>query len=118
MCRLLRLTKPENKLGFTLIEMTIVVLIIGILAMIALPAYMNVRENSRARVCRSHLRHLQDAKERWALDNRKIASDEATLDDLIPNYLKETPLCPSSGTYDLKTVGEDVTCSISGHTMY
>lgn len=110
--------KRCKRFGFTLIEMMIVILIISVLLGIALPAYFNVRENSRAKVCRSHLRHLQDAKERWALENHYDNSATATMDDLMPTYLKTEPICPSSGTYQLGSVGDNPVCSEAGHTIY
>lgn len=108
----------KRRSGFTLIEMSIVLLIIGILASIAVPACMKCRESSRSRVCLTHLRHLQDAKDRWALDNRKTNTDTPTFDDLIPNYLKLKPECPGGGTYELNSIGESVTCSTPGHSLY
>ena len=109
--------RRRGRFGFTLIELSIVVLIVGILAAMALPAYMRIRESSKAKVCRTHLRHIQDAKERWALDNRKSNTDEPTMEQLIPNYLKETPECPCSGEYDIGAVGDNPTCSYEGHTL-
>jgi len=110
--------KLRNRVGFTLLEMIVVVLIISILASIAIPAYMKARENSKTRLCRTHLRHLQEAKERWAMEHKKIDTDIPTFDDLVPNYVKDVPQCPSSGVYDLKSVGEDATCTTPDHTMY
>lgn len=112
------MTQIKRRNGFTLIEMAIVLLVISILTAIAIPSYMRCRENSKIRVCRSHLRHLQDAKDRWAIENRKTSSDKPTFDDLIPTYLKGAPVCPNSGTYELGAVGENVTCTTPGHTIY
>ena len=118
MSNLLTSLSRRARSGFTLIEMTIVILIIGILCAIAIPSYLRCRENSEIRVCRSHLRHLQDAKERWAMENRKRSSDVPDIDDLVPAYLKEMPICPTNGHYKLGSVGENPTCDVPGHTMY
>jgi prepilin-type N-terminal cleavage/methylation domain-containing protein len=61
------LLNRRRERGFTLVEIMIVVLIIGILLAIAVPSFMNARERSRANACRSNLRQIQAAKEQWAM---------------------------------------------------
>jgi prepilin-type N-terminal cleavage/methylation domain-containing protein len=104
----------KSRRAFSLIEMMIVLLVITILLAIAVPAYMRVRESSKAKVCKTNLRQLQAAKERWAMDNRKRDSDVPDISDLCPNYVRRLPVCPSSGRYETGTVGEPVKCSIEG----
>ena len=55
------LLNRRRERGFTLVEIMIVVLIIGILLAIAVPSFMNARERSRANACRANLRQIQAA---------------------------------------------------------
>lgn len=57
------------KKGFTLVELLVVVLIIGVLSSIALPLYTNAVERSRAAEGRIGFRALCDAVERYYLLN-------------------------------------------------
>ena len=104
--------------GFTLVEIMIVVFIIAILATLAILCFARARQTSQATVCISHLRHLQDGKERWAMESRKASDDTPAKDDLYPAYVRNWPSCPAGGAYSLNEVGESVTCSVGGkHVM-
>jgi prepilin-type N-terminal cleavage/methylation domain-containing protein len=52
-----------NRRGFTLIELLIVILIIGVLAVIALPNFVRTRERSYIAALKSDLRNLATAEE-------------------------------------------------------
>ena len=60
----------ENK--FTLIEVLVVVAIIGILASLLLPSFNNVREKSRASVCKGNLKQLATTMFIYHDDNENI----------------------------------------------
>lgn len=105
----------RNNKGFTLIEIMIVVLIIGILLAVAVPSFLKARETSRAKSCVSNLKQIESAKEQWAMDNRKTGTDTPTAEDLwggTDPYIKQAPICPSGGTYTINAVEADPTCSI------
>lgn len=106
-------TNKRNK-GFTLVEIMIVVLIIGILLAIAVPNFVRARETSRARTCVANLKQVDSGKEQYAMENRLAAGAAVAWANLVPNYLKRQPACPSGGVYTIGNVGTDPTCSIGG----
>jgi prepilin-type N-terminal cleavage/methylation domain-containing protein len=111
----------RDEKGFTLIEIMIVVLIIGILLAIAVPNFVKARETSRTKSCISNLKQLDAAKEQWAMDNKKTTGDEPTMANLVgsDNYIKMEPSCPSGGAYTINVIGTNPACSLaaSGHTL-
>lgn len=59
----------KSKKGFTLVEIMIVVVIIGLLAAMAIPAFQKVRENSRASAADNDARQLASAAQQYMLEN-------------------------------------------------
>jgi len=62
--------RAQDEKGFTLIELLVVILIIGILAAIALPAFLNQRAKAQDSTAKSDVRTAQTAMETWYTDNQ------------------------------------------------
>ena len=65
--------RMQSEKGFTLIELLVVILIIGILAAIALPAFLNQREKAQDSTAKSDVRTAQTAMETFYTDNQTYA---------------------------------------------
>lgn len=109
--------KKRSNRGFTLVEIMIVVLIIGILMAIAVPNFVRARESSRRSSCVANLKQIDSGKEQWAMDNRAASGAAVAMTDLVPTYVKSTPTCPAGGTYTVNAVGTNPACSIAGHVL-
>src|SRR4051812_32226963 len=105
-------TRPVRsaRRGFTLVEIMIVVLIIGVLLAIAVPNFVRARNGSQARGCQSNLKHIMSATEQYLMDNQ--STTYPALSALSPTYLKSAPACPTGGTYTMGSATANPTCSI------
>lgn len=109
-----------KKGGFTLVEIMIVVLIIGILLAIAIPNFMKARETSRTNSCIANLKQIDASIQQFAMDTKASGEDPVTLPDLAEGadpYLRSTPECPSGGDYTLTTVSAQPTCDVALHVL-
>lgn len=112
--------------GFTLVELMVVVLIIGILIAIAVPVFNSARANAQKRSCQANQRTFEGAYQTWYADDPGNSVTAATLSDLaglngvlVPQFIKAPPTCPGSGTYSAAFTANglsvDLQCDVAGH---
>ena len=89
--------RAQDEKGFTLIELLVVILIIGILAAIALPAFLNQRAKAQDTTAKSDVRTAQTAMETYYTDNQTyVGATPVVLQGIEPaltnaNVLATTP---------------------------
>jgi general secretion pathway protein G len=86
------LSTSSVEAGFTLIELMIVMIVIGLLAAIAIPSYTNNIRNAKEAVLREDLHTLRGSIDAYTVDKQKAPQ---SLDDLVQaGYLKVMPVDP------------------------
>jgi type IV pilus assembly protein PilE len=71
--------------GFTLIELVVAIAIIGIIASIALPSYLEYVKKGRRAAAQSHLMDVAQRQQQYLLDTRSYAASLSALDLTTPS---------------------------------
>jgi general secretion pathway protein G len=73
----------RNSAGFTLIELMVVIIILGLLAAIVMPRVVGETDRARYEQAKVQMRILEDALKRYKLDNGLYPSTDQGLDSLV-----------------------------------
>ncbi len=112
----------SSKMGFTLIEIMIVVAIIGLLAALAIPNFVHARTSSQQNACINNLRQIDGAKQNYGLDN-KVLPTTAPDPGSIQMYMGRgvnggLPFCPADSSasfatsYGINVLSSPPTCLV------
>jgi prepilin-type N-terminal cleavage/methylation domain-containing protein len=103
----------KNERGFTIMELLVVIVIIGVLAAIGVPAYKNMTDKAKATACEANRRTMKTGVMLYYVEQGEYpeAIDADTAGKGINEYVDNvgTFECKSEGTYS--TAGGEVYCT-------
>lgn len=105
------LTGNRRRLGFTLIEIMIVMAIISILVAVAVPMYKKSVDRAKESVLKQNLFTLRTVIDEYTYDKARAPQ---SLQDLVSEgYLRQIPVDPMTGESDWTVIIEDAVQSVN-----
>ncbi len=99
--------KYKNQSGFTIVELLIVIVIIGILAAITIVAYNSIQERGRYSAIQQDINSLNKAIQLYYADNGyypysgttsgNVSGSTLAIPGLVPTYIAKSPTIPNDG---------------------
>jgi general secretion pathway protein G len=83
--------RPRRHRGFTLIELMVVLVIIGVLAALIVPNVLDRAEEARVTAARTDVNNLMQALKLYKLDNQRFPTSEQGLQALVSKPSTGTP---------------------------
>jgi len=109
--KMLKMLKNNEK-GFSLVELMVVVVIIGVLVAIAIPVYNRTTDRAEKGACHANQRMIEGAASQHAMNTGSSIND---VDELDEYFNGGTPTCPSGGTYTYDIEDGKVSCDKHDH---
>ena len=98
-----------KKRAFTLVEILVVVAILGLLAAVGVPAFLNSRQGASDHIKEINVSSVESAKEQWAIINNKSPGTTVTWDN-IKDYIGGS----ITEQIDLNVDGDSITINAVG----
>lgn len=100
-----RLHRGVRRLGYTLIEIIIVMTVLSILLSAAVPLYTRVVQRTKESVLRNNLFSMRTVIDEYTYDKQK--APQALQDLVSEGYLRQVPEDPMTGNNEWKVIMED-----------
>ena len=94
----------KSKKGFTLVELLVVVVIIGILVAIAIPVYNDITHSTKQKACEANIRMIKSAIQQYKVANPDANS--VSMEVLEEGYFEDKIECPFGVAYTIDENGQ------------
>jgi len=111
--------KNKKRRGFTLVELLVVLLILGVLVGLAVPRYMKAQKTARARTFAANVREIVSTLEVYRMDQSTATAAHYPADlSALESYFTQPPINPYTGKSMLSTATAESGIMYSSTDLY